>query len=282
MQRTIGRPVIVKGRAAFFKEKAQLTLLPAEPNTGIVFQVGKTIIPATANFLFEDLRFPHTTILRKNNVQVTMVEHILAAVAGLGISNIKIVVLPNGQIPFCDGSSFEFCDALLKADLIPQQDAYLKIVNITKVFETKVGDSRIKIHPLNNGHLQIDASIEFKKPIGNQHLSYHHSSNAFCLELAWARTFAYNPFKTKKNTIKKLPGFFLKTAPYIDSNMIIYRGKKFISNIRRFDEPVRHKILDFVGDIALLDGQMQANISLFKPSHKLYYKFIREIWKTKP
>ena len=279
-QATIGKKVVVKGNAAFIKEKAQVTFLPGKPNTGILFEIGDTLIPATVDYLVKDSRFPNTSILRRNGVQIHTVEHILAGIIGLGISNIRVITLKNGQIPIGDGSSFDFCDALLSAEPKRQIGAPLQnAIFIQKPFVIRVNDSWAKFTPSKNRGLRIKAEIDYARPIGNQKLEYIHSRRSFCLRLAWARTFGFNPFKTRQKTSEKLPGFYLEKGSYINSNMIIYRKNKYITHIRRCDEAIRHKILDFLGDLSLLNAPVSGEISLYKPGHVLNHAVINSIWK---
>jgi len=279
-QLTIAKSVTIKGKAGFTGQQARVTLEPADPNTGIIFQVGRVLIPATVEFLDQRNEFSNTTILRKKRAQVVMVEHLLAALVGLGITNVRIKTLKNGQIPILDGSSFDFCNALIDAGIVRQEAPVQKIV-FYEPLEVRLDDRWAKVFPTLDGSLQIDATIEYRGcPIGIQQFTYKHSPHSFCLNLAWARTFAFNSFKAIEKTFQKFPGFYLKKNSFIDSNMIIYNRKKYLVDLRRPDECVRHKVLDFIGDIALLGAKVQGFIKLYKPGHRLTHALIKKIWEV--
>jgi len=276
-QQTIRVQRPISGDSAFTQNKAQITLLPAEVNSGILFKVGKTIIPATAEYLFEDPNYSHTTILKKDGVRVVTVEHLLASIFGLGISNLIVSTLENGQIPFGDGSSELFTNKILEAGIVKQK-AHQKKIHIMKPFELKIDESWIRLLPMPLGPLKIDATIEFPLPIGIQEFRYVHSSDYFCHNISRARSFAFNPFRKKGITKKKLPAFYFNKGSFNDSNMLIYRKDgNYLVSLRYQNEAVRHKILDFLGDLALLGGELVAMVFLYKSGHGTTHEFVKKV-----
>jgi len=281
LQTTIANPVTIGGYAGFVNKKAEVTLLPSEPNTGIVFEIGgiDKIIPATVDHLVTNPLW-NCTCLKSNedNIQVVMVEHLLSAIAGFGISNIKILTQRNGLIPMMDGSSFDFCDTILKAGIVEQGGNFKKVIRVQELEKVNLDDSYIIIEPLSGESLVVSAVINFDEPLGVQHLEYHHSTPSSCLRLAWARTFGYRPFTNKEMTLRKLPGFQMIEGSFVESNMIIYKRGKYKTHIRRRDEAVRHKVLDFLGDITILAAPLQGRAKLYKPGHKLNRLLVQKLW----
>jgi len=280
-QTTIATPITIGGYAGFINEKAEVTLLSSEPNTGIVFEIGgiNRIIPATVEHLVTNPSW-NCTCLKSNDdsIQVVMVEHLLAAIAGFGISNIKILTQTNGLIPMMDGSSFDFCNAILKAGIVEQEDAFKKVIQVKESVKVELDDCDILLEPSSGESLVVTAVINFDAPIGVQTLEYHHSTPSFCLTLAWARTFGYRPFTNRRMTLRKLPGFQIIEGSYVESNMIVYKKGKYKTHIRRSDEAVRHKVLDFLGDITLLGALLQGHVKLYKPGHRLNMLLLQKLW----
>jgi UDP-3-O-[3-hydroxymyristoyl] N-acetylglucosamine deacetylase len=278
-QTTIRTPQTVEGIAAFEKCRARVTFLPAEPNTGIAFLIDGVEIPARSKFLARSSRFAHTTVLEHRGKQVVTVEHVLAAVTGLGITNLRIAVFSNGHIPFSDGSSSEFCETLIRAQVIQQDGFFKKVLRATGSIHLRIGSSEVLLRPSNSNSLSIEAILEFPNlPIGHQEFTYAHSPLAYCLCVAWARTFAYRPFTSLAHTLAKLPGFRLsRRRSSIDSNMIIWNEGKYITRLRRNDEPVRHKVLDFIGDVTLLGAPLLGTVNLVRPGHSLSHALIQYI-----
>lgn len=102
----------------------------------------------------------------------------------------------------------------------------------------------------------------------------------FCLHLAWARTFGVYPFIDEETTRASLPGFEIHYEELItESNMIVYKDGDHITDLRRPDEHVRHKILDLLGDLALLPAPLQGSLHVFRPSHALNHELLRVICK---
>lgn len=278
VQTSISQVRSLSGKAAFVEGMGQLVFLPADPDTDIVFEVaGVTgLVPAAYPYLSQDERF-HTTCLRvTDSLNITTVEHLLAAVRGLGISNLRIVTNSNAIIPFLDGSALGFTDILVRSNIIEQPGFRQKRVIVEEPFGVKLGESFVRLEP--DPGLVISAAIKFPDPIGIQQIRYWNTPTMFCLHLAWARTFAFKEFTDEETTRSRLPGFELHYGELItESNMIIYKDGEHITDLRSPDEHVRHKILDLIGDIALLPAPLQGNLNVYRPSHALNRELLRVI-----
>ena len=279
-QTTIAEVRSIDGKAAFVKGTGKLVFLPAAPNSGIVFDVGglSSQIPASYKLLLRDKEH-HTTCLRANEVlNIMTTEHLFAAIRGLGISNIRIVTGSQALIPFLDGSALGFTDILIRAEIINQYDTIQKRIIVEEPFRIEVGESFIALKP--DPGLVISAAIKFHDPVGTQQMRYWHTPTMFCLHLAWARTFAYKDFTDEETSRTRLPGFELHRSELItESNMLIYKDGEHITDLRASDEHVRHKILDLLGDLALLPAPIQGNLNIYRPSHALNHELIRVIYE---
>lgn len=275
-QTTIAQVRSIDGKAAFADGVGKLVFLPADPDAGIVFRVGQAIVPLDPARLVENAK-QHTTGLRiSDSVQMLTVEHLLAAVRGLGISNLQIATTSNALIPFLDGSALGFTDILTRAIIEEQAGHLQKRVVVEKSFTVHLDQSFVRLDP--DPGLVISAAIEFQDPIGIQLVRYWQTPTMFCLHLAWARTFAFNEYKDEATTRKRLPGFEITSGAQItESNMIVFRDGKHITHLRSPDEHVRHKILDMLGDLAWLPAPLQGSLSVFRPSHALNRKLVRVI-----
>lgn len=276
-QVTIARQIQLGGTAAFVHAEAEMTLLPGEPDTGIVFEVDGIQIPARHEFLIRDPSLPHTTILGRDGRKVYTTEHVLAAVVGSGVSNLRIKT-PSGHLPFFDGSSRALVEAILKAGLAQQTGHYKEVILPTTRTEIRLpSGARVRISPAED-ELEVAATIDFPgTPIGRQDLYYRHSLRSFTA-IAAARTFAFSPFKTEEDTRAKMPGFFVRGPKPFQANMVIWdRRDGFLTPLRQPDECVRHKVLDFLGDLALAGAEWQGRFTLYKPGHALNHSFLNEV-----
>ena len=281
-QRSIKNHVSVEGYGGFIKDKATVTFLPALPDSGVVFefQSGEQL-PALHRYVSEHEKY-HTTCLKLDESHfILTIEHLLAAVFGLGINNIKVLVPDNGLIPMKDGSAFEFCAALLSTGIVDQPKSRVTAIVPKRRVRFEEDDRYIELDKPSDGCLKIQSVIQFPDPIGIQQLSYSHSAENFCLHLAWARTFAFRSFINKRLTLKKFQGF-ITDEYFVESNLILWKhregGKgKWVTHVRKGDEPVRHKTMDFVGDMALLGAPLVANAYLYKPGHTLNRKVVESI-----
>lgn len=238
----------------------KLEFQPAPADTGIVF-VRKDLnpavrIPATVNHRIES---PRRTILAAQGVQVEMVEHAMAALAGLQIDNAE-VQLDSPEVPGFDGSSLQFVTALQSAG-IEQQTAIRPCLHVTDI--TRVGDdeSWIEARPTRGDGMRVKYRLDYGNDtvIGRQTLETKITAEIFATELAPARTFI---LRQEAEWLRQ-QGLAQRVTP---KDVLVFDDTCVIDNELRFeDECVRHKVLDLVGDLALagcdLVGQFVANRS---------------------
>ena len=269
-QKTISRSVSCSGIGIHSGEPARLTFKPAEVNTGIQFVradlKGKPRIPAIIDHVNSIKR---GTALGIGEVKVYTVEHVLAAVSGLGIDNLLIEVR-GVEIPAADGSSSIFVQLLEKAGIV-EQDAPRKVAVLTKPFNYE--ENGIQFLLLPNDTLKISFHIEYPNPIvGCQFDSLEINAETFREHIAEARTFAFF------EDVEQLKKEGLIKGGSLD-NALVINGDKILNSepLRSPKELVRHKILDLLGDLYLLGVPLKAHVISSKSGHPSNINLVRKL-----
>lgn len=258
-QKTIANSVSIKGIALHSGQLAALTIHPAPPNTGIVFVVAGAKIPATIDQLKETNR---GTSLNK----IATVEHFLSAAFGLAIDNLLIEVESGSELPLLDGSALPFAQALRRAQII-EQPAQKRFFQLTKNIRLTDGDSSLEARPYHG--FMVDFMIKFQG-VGEQSFSFNADIDSYLKEIAPARTFGYlEEYEALKE--KKLAA----GASY--ENTLVLDKNGYVNEPRFANEPVRHKILDLIGDLSLLGRPLLAEIIAKKSGHRLNAELVRRI-----
>ncbi len=277
-QSTIASPLTFRGVGVHSGKISELHVLPAEPGQGIVFErkdltetgIGLGGFTAVAeNILSTTLC---TTVGHDSEYSISTVEHLLAAVSGAQIDNIKIVA-SGPEIPVLDGSSQEFFSELLAARELqdPHKRKYYKL---KRDIEVRQGQSFLKAQPSEK--LRIHCVIDFESSrIGRQELVFGESANPFG-EIAFARTFCSLGEFEKLKAAGLGKGGSLDNAVVVDGNHVLNEG-----GLRSEDEFVRHKVLDAVGDFYLLGAPLLASVFMERPGHALNALFTKTLLKTK-
>ena len=270
-QTTLKKEVKCYGLGLHSGKKVALTLSPSMEGKGIRFfrsdKKGE-MIEARDEYVSH---VNYATTLKKNGCSVTTVEHLLGAIYALGITNIDIYI-DAGEIPIMDGSASPYLALLNEAGIkrLSQRVHYLKLIdsifvgNKDKFVEARASDS-----------FQINYTIEFDHPlIGTQQRSFVINKKIFREEISPARTFGF----LKDAEIMRKNGLALGGSL---NNAIILSENSILNNRLRFkDEFVRHKVLDLIGDLALLRHPILATITAYKAGHALHYQLVAEILKN--
>jgi len=268
-RRTIARPVSLQGVGLHLGAECRLSFRPAVSGAGIFFRradlADRPTIPALAERAVLSER---QTQLGEDPVAVHTVEHVLAAVAGLGIDDVEIE-LDAPEPPIMDGSSAPFVDALHSAGIVEHNGgvkaSYLTLRRPLRLVD---GESVYEVHPSLDLELQV--SIDFPHPvIGLQSGCYRVTRESFVRELAAARTFGFVSEVEALRAKGLIRGASIDNAVVLDDNGVIG------SALRWPDEFVRHKALDCVGDLALAGARVRARVTAVKPSHRGTVKLVR-------
>jgi UDP-3-O-[3-hydroxymyristoyl] N-acetylglucosamine deacetylase len=271
-QRTLKNVIKATGITLHGGERAELTLRPAPPNTGIIFQrvdLNPIVeIPALAENVGDTTL---STCLIKNNVRVSTVEHLLSAFAGLGIDN-AYVDISTSEIPIMDGSAGPFV-FLVQSAGIQEQNAPKSFIRIKRKLKVKEGDKWASFEPFEG--FKVSFSIEFDHPVFKSHsktATLDFSSTSYVKEVSRARTFGFMADFERLRALNLARGASLDNAVAIDDFRVLNED-----GLRYEDEFVKHKILDAVGDLYLLGSSLIGAFSGYKSGHSLNNKLLRTL-----
>ena len=269
MRKTVARSATVTGVGLHMGVDCTLEFHPAPSNTGIRFVRrdidGATPIPALASHAVLTER---RTQLGEEPNAVHTVEHVLAAVAALEISDL-LVSLDAPEPPIMDGSAGPFFEALRDAG-IREQPGFLTIGRLREPVRMTDGDSVYEAYP--SDEFELDVAIEFPHPlIASQHFSSVVNMKTFAKELAFARTFGFVSEVESLRAKGLIKGASTQNAVVLDANGVVE------NTLRSSDEFVRHKMMDCVGDLALAGVGIKARIVAHKPSHRGTVLFVRAL-----
>lgn len=270
LQQTLANPVSCTGVGLHSGEPVTLTLRPAPVNTGVVFVNRKSANGASLAASIEHLVATELcTAISGNGFQVKTIEHILAALAGLGIDNVYVDVNA-GEAPVMDGSSAHFVRLIQSAGIVAQnrRQPYLKI---TRPLEVIDGNRRVRIEP--SATTKVTYSIHYNHPlIQTQTYTYEHSAQAFEREIADARTFGF------LQEVEALWARGLGQGGNLDNTIVLSQdGILNESGLRFPNEFVRHKILDLVGDFSLLGLPFIGHIIAERSGHAIHTRLVQQI-----
>ena len=272
-QTTLGASVETSGVGLHTAVLVNMRLVPAPPDTGYVFRrtdLGGFEIPATVESV---AHCGYATTLMRTGVMLSTVEHLLAALRGLGVDNVYIEV-DNLEIPIMDGSAENFAEIIESAGIVEQPLARRALLVREKVsFEQ--GNRRISVEP--NDTYQIDCLIDFTHPlIGVQSMSVELIDGAFSREIAAARTFGFT------DEIEALRRANLIRGGSLDNAIVLSpEGMLNQTGLRFRDEFVRHKILDIVGDLALLGMPILGRVVAERSGHILHAGLMSKLLRVR-
>jgi len=279
-QRTIKHSITTTGIGLHSGRKVTLSLYPAPVNTGIVFRridVDPVVeIPALAEFVTDTTL---ATTLGKDGARISTVEHLLSALAGLGIDNLFIDVDAD-EIPIMDGSAAPFV-FLLQSAGIKDQQAQKKFIRILKpilVEDGQPGTAQYKSAQFLPHHgFKINFTLEFNHPLfnGAQVLTMDLSASSFVEEISRARTFGFKAEYEWLRARNLALGGSLDNAIVIDDYRILNED-----GLRYQDEFVRHKMLDAVGDLSMLGSPIVGAFEGFKSGHAMNNRLLRTLMAT--
>ncbi len=293
-QRTLASPVSVGGIGYWSDREITVTFQPAAPNTGLVFVRDdlprKPRIPVSPDFR---IAIPRRTSLEKDGARVEMVEHILSALTGMEVDNCEIHVT-DVEMPGMDGSALAFVEAFESVGYETQnQTARYWTLNETLTLRenpdekdsgkntavyalvTTTLNRSVSVEPAANLEIGFEIRYGEESPIGNQMVEMVLSPDIYRREIAPCRTFVT---REEAEYFQKIG--FAKRATFRD--LLVFGENGPIQNTLRFpDECARHKILDLIGDLALLGGRLHAKVHAFCSGHDLNASLVQRILSNK-
>ena len=269
-QTTIGKKVELVGIGLHKGVPVHLRLEPMESNSGIVFfrSDAGVSIPLTPESVVDTKM---ATVIGKDGVTISTIEHMLSAIYAYGIDNLRVIVDAD-EVPVMDGSSMSFCMLLDEAGIV-ELDEPKKIMRIKKEVEVREGDKYVKLSPSND--LSYDFTIKFAHPvIDKQTYVLKFTKENYKKEIARARTFGF------VHEVQYLRSKGLALGGSLE-NAVVLDDKKVLNpeGLRFTDEFVRHKILDAIGDMSLIGMNFIGNYEAFAGSHDLNHKLTMELLK---
>ena len=298
-QRTIVKEVSISGIGLHTGGEANLTFKPAEANTGIIFRrvdLHEPVeIPALIDYVSDIAR---GTILSKGDVKIHTVEHVLAALVGLQIDNV-IVELDNSEPPVMDGSSIDFVN-ILKDNIFEQENAK-SYFEVADHFEYKEEDKGISLIVVPSKEFKITYMVDYKNPsLGTQYTTMFDLEKEFVTEFASTRTFCF------LSDVENLKAAGLIKGGNLDNSVVILdrelnkkeriliekkldmgdgvipetKGIVGSTTLRFPNEPVRHKALDLIGDLALLGKPIKAHFLVARGGHESHIELVKVLKKA--
>jgi UDP-3-O-[3-hydroxymyristoyl] N-acetylglucosamine deacetylase len=263
-QRTLKTTIKTIGVGLHTGARVELVLRPAVSDTGIVFRrvdlVPPVTIPASALHV-GDTRLSST--LKYDGASISTVEHILSALAGLGVDNLYIDIA-GPEIPIMDGSAGPFVFLLQSAGVI-EQDAPKRYLRVLSTVEVRDGDKWARFDPFNG--FKLDFTIDFPHPVfgsENRHVVIDFAEHSYVKEVARARTFGFMQDVEALRAAGLVLGGSLQNAVVLDDYRVLNT-----EGLRYDNEFVKHKVLDAIGDLYLLGHPLIGQYTAFKSGHAL-------------
>ncbi len=259
-QRTICRVVSVEGSGLHSGRPARVELKPAAPETGIIFRRRDAdpnlVIPATLDHVVETDR---QTVLGRDGIEVQTVEHLLAAAVALELDNLEVVV-DGPEPPILDGSAAVWCARLEEAG-VEQQSLPALVLEPSEPLSLREGDSRYTVTP--EIAYTVSVTIDFDHPLIGRQTAHAEVGGAFRNETAPARTFGLASWK------EELHARGLALGAGTENTVVLTEAGLAADVELRFpDEFARHKIVDLVGDLALIGARLRGHVEAERPSHR--------------
>lgn len=275
-QRTLRNEIGAVGVGVHAGKPVKVQLKPADLNTGIVFRrvdVNPHVdIPARADYV-GDTRM--STTLQVGHLKISTVEHLLSAIAGLGIDNL-IVELDSAEVPIMDGSAAPFVFLLQSAGIV-EQAAAKRFMRIKKQVKIEDKDSWALLEPFNG--FKASFTLDYDHPVvkeGVRTVSLDFSKSSYVKEVSRARTFGFLADYEWLRANNLGLGASLENTVVLDDNGILNQ-----EGLRTQDELVKHKILDAVGDLYLAGMSIIGSFRGFKSGHRLNNQLLRAVINQK-
>jgi len=271
-QTTLSKPVSISGVGLHTGVEVNLTLRPAPENTGYIFvriDLDGFEIPASVEYISH---CSYATTLMRRGVVLSTCEHLLSALRGSGVDNC-FIDLDSIEIPILDGSSEMFLELIANAGVV-EQDAARRIFRVLERVEVEQGDRKMSIEPAER--FEIDCIIDFPHDfINRQTLNFVLENGSFGKQIASARTFGFT------HEIETLRKANLALGGSLD-NAIVLTAEGMLNEtpLRFADEFVRHKILDIIGDFALLGMPVAGKITAEKSGHAVHAALMSKLLRT--
>ena len=277
LQRTLKSSFSLEGVGIHTGSKGKIVVHPAEASTGRVFLSSGKAIPAELDYVVDTTR---CTTLGHEGVTISTVEHLLSALAGLNVDN-ALIEVEGSEIPILDGSALPFVEAILSAGILEQTQA-AKTIRIDSKFFNAYGKSIVAAN--SHDGLKISVTTVFDEwEAGHATEVYTGETDSYRTAVAPARTFAFRQEVEALLAAGLAKGGSLDNALIIDPDEsswideVVFLAGAFSSPLRMPREWAAHKLLDAIGDLALLNSRIAMDIKIVRPGHRLNVDLAKEI-----
>ncbi|HEY0383634.1 MAG TPA: UDP-3-O-acyl-N-acetylglucosamine deacetylase [Candidatus Elarobacter sp.] len=263
-QTTLRDAIAFEGAGLHTGAPARVRVLPAPAGHGLRFRVNDAVeFPARADYVVDTVR---ATVVGVGEHRVSTVEHLLSALLGCGVDN-ALIDVDGGEIPVADGSAKVFADAIEAVGLATLHDARVRwIPTGTRVFRD--GDKLLVVAPASS--FRVRMLVDYPPPIGTQYVDTEITPETYRSDVAPNRTFGF------LHEVEALVKRGLAQGGTLE-NAVVFGPDGPLAPLRSPTEPARHKILDLVGDFALLGAYPQCEVIAVKSGHKLHCMAVREL-----
>ncbi|MEP7207261.1 MAG: UDP-3-O-acyl-N-acetylglucosamine deacetylase [Casimicrobiaceae bacterium] len=263
-QRTLKTPIKTVGVGLHTGVRVEMVLRPAPPNTGVIFH--RTDLPQSVDIPADATHVTDTRLsstIEKAGARISTVEHILSALAGLGIDNLHVDVA-GPEVPIMDGSAGPFVFLLQSAGIL-EQDAPKRYLRVLSTVEVRDGDKWARFEPFDG--FKLDFTIDFPHPVfgsENRHVTIDFAEHSYVKEVARARTFGFMQDVEAMRAAGLALGGSLQNAVVLDEFRVLNT-----EGLRYDNEFVKHKVLDAIGDLYLLGHPLIGQFTAYKSGHGL-------------
>ncbi|GAC1416232.1 MAG: UDP-3-O-acyl-N-acetylglucosamine deacetylase [Candidatus Velthaea sp.] len=263
-QSTLRDAIEFAGAGLHTGQPARVRVLPAKAGSGLRFRLNDAVeFPARADYVVDTRR---ATMLGAGEHTVSTVEPLLSAVLGMGVDN-ALIAVDGPEIPVMDGSSKVFADAIAAVGTLVQKEPRIRFVP-TEPYIFRDGDKTLIIAP--HSSFRVRMTVKYESPVNAEYHDLEVTPEAYLHEIAPARTFGF------QHEVEALIKRGLAQGGTLE-NAVVFGPTGPLAPLRVDDEPVRHKILDLMGDFALLGAYPQCEVIAIKSGHKLHCTAVREL-----
>ena len=264
LQATLRDSIEFAGNGLHTGEAARVRIYPARANAGLSFRLNDAVtFPARGEYVVDTRR---ATVLGSEGHTVSTVEHLLSALVGMGVDN-ALIAVDGPEIPVMDGSAKVFADGILAVGTATLTEPRQRFI-VTEPLVFRDGDKTLVLTP--SATFRVRMMVDYPAPIGSQFVDVEIDPASYAAEVAPARTFGF------LHEVEALIRRGLAQGGTLD-NAVVFGPDGPLAPLRMNDEPARHKILDLIGDFALLGAYPQCEVIAIKSGHKLHCTAVREL-----
>jgi UDP-3-O-[3-hydroxymyristoyl] N-acetylglucosamine deacetylase len=262
---TLAAPLHFEGVGLHTGTAATMTIHPAAPGAGIAFAAGTVRIPATFEYAAES---PLATVIARNGTSISTTEHVLSALLACGVSDAEIEI-DGPEVPILDGSAKPYVDAIASVGLA-NSEVPRPIFAPDRMYEFREDDKAVIVLPA--GEFRVRFLAEYPAPIGTHYFDATIGPQEYRDEIAGARTFGF------LRDVEAMRARGLARGGSLE-NALVYDEDGPMQPLQWPNEVVRHKVLDLIGDLALLGAWPQCEVIAIKSGHAMHARVTRELRK---